>query len=124
VDAGDAAKVRLFITEGQKVLKDIGDDIATYKNTKDPSTIAHINSLVQQLKLQSNDLLAALQIKDANTVAFITAIVQDAVDLAGLIPVIAAPRANDSRTVVITQPKSDPKALKAVFKLRVANLPQ
>lgn len=126
ITPADAANIQKFSSAAQTIFRDIGADVTAWQSSKDPSKLAHINDLLTNLKGQAGDLLAALQVKDPNTLAFITAIVQDALDLAGLIPIVVHPQANGASHYEYRTQVSLPKAksLEDVFKSRLANLPQ
>jgi hypothetical protein len=126
----DAANIQKFSTDAQTILTDIGNDVTAWQTTADPSKLAHINALLAQLKTQANDLTSILQVKNPNTLAFINGIVADAIDLAGLIPIIetSPPAVTASRrTITVVRMRTSlPKAksLEDVFKARLASLPK
>lgn len=118
-----AAAIKTYSTDVQTIFSDIGADVTVWQTTTDPSKLAHITALLATLKTQSAALIATFQITDPNTLAFITAIVQDSVDLAGLVPVIVHPAAGKMEITMRTNlPKA--KSLEDVFKARAANLPK
>jgi hypothetical protein len=121
--AAQAAEIKKYSSDAQTIFTDIGADVTVWQTTQDPSKLAHITALLASLKTQSTALIATFQITDPNTLAFITAIVQDSVDLAGLIPVIVHPAAGKMEvTMRVNLPKA--KSLEDVFKARAANLPK
>lgn len=124
IPASQAAAIQKYSTDAQTIFKDISADVTAWQTTQDPSKLAHINSLLAQIKTQATDLISAFQITDPNTLAFITALVQDSVDLAGLIPVIVHPAVAGKMEVRMRTNLPKAKSLQEVFKSRAANLPK
>lgn len=126
VPAAEVAQIQKYSGDVQTLFGEIGVDVTAWQTDKNPSRLEHISVLLSQIKTQSADLLNTLQFKDHNTQAFIVAIIQDAVDLAGLIPVVVTPVPPAKGSTEIQMRTSLPKAqaLKAVFKFRLANLPK
>jgi hypothetical protein len=128
LSAAETAAIQQYSTDAQTIFGDIGTDVKAWQTNPDPSKLAHINVLLAQLKTQSADLVTKFQISDSNTLNFINALVADAIDLAGLIPIIVTPPAAGAHntTVEVRMRTSLPKArsLIDVFKHRLANLPK
>lgn len=124
LSAADAANIQKYSGDVKVLFADIGADVAAWQSTKDPSKLAHIDALLAQIKTQSTELIAILQVKDTNTLAFITAIVQDSIDLAGLIPIIVHPPVAGAMEVRMRVSVPKAKSLEDVFKSRLANLPK
>ena len=132
LSAAEAAAIQKYSTDVQAIFQDIGADVTAWQTSKDPSRLAHITALLANLKTQSAALITQFGLSPSDpTTAFITALVQDAVDLAGLIPIVVQTRSStidgtETRYYKVTMRISLPKAqsLVDVFKSRVANLPK
>lgn len=124
IPAGDVALIQKYSANVQTLFGDISADVTAWQADKSPSRLTHISTLLSEIKSQSADLLTQIQFKDANTQAFVMAILQDSIDLAGLIPVVATKGTASGSEVKerVSLPRA--KALEAIFKFRLANLPK
>lgn len=132
--SGDQAAISNYTTSAQTILSDIGTDVKGFQDTGDTTKIVLIQNLLQNLKTQTGDLLTALQVRDpqrrAEIQAFTDAILQDATDLAGLVPAVKRPQGivamSNNTHMEIQMRTSLPKArsLQDMFQSRLTNLPK
>jgi hypothetical protein len=129
VDAGDQKAIQEYTASAQNILETISNAVKTANDPANVSTIQKVDALLKQLQNESNALLASLQVKDANTIVFINTLLADAVDLAGLVPIVSPPitqagvqAKTSSRTMRMAVIKAS--ALKSVFQARLNSLPK
>jgi hypothetical protein len=131
VDADDQKLIQEYTANAQNLLATISNAVKAITDPADISDIQKVDALLKQLQTDSNVLLASLHVKDANTVAFVNALLADAVDLAGLVPVVTPSPGpitqTKTRAAVITQVRMSTvrgSALKPIFEARLKGLPQ
>lgn len=92
--AAQIAKLTQIFTGVQNLFQQVQADLTAFETSSDPTLIAKIQDLLNQIKTQLSTIITDVQITDPATVAKITAIANAFIDLASnillLLPTVAA----------------------------------